>query len=214
MPANSRGMMLWATMQRARQLNGPLAMCSIPTEQEARTKSTGVTDINEARKWLKMNGHIDNISDTIELGTLKNVLLQLARHADMTMEIRDGLRAVAYGLDANSADAMQKTVAKVMEKAMENCKEIIGELMEKMVKSIESIVNQVRETVGRVEERREEEKAEQASKMKRGGSTNWIGRTYAEVTQRVEQEDIDHRNRSRSCQMIIDNAQGGGDGGD
>lgn len=209
MPANSGGMTLRATTQGARQTSGGTAARSVPSDQEARAKSTGVTSVSEARKWLQTNGHIDNVSDTIELDTLKNVLLQLARHADTTIELRDGLWAVAYGLEATSTGALEKTVAAVMGKAMENCKEAIGNLIGETAKSMEGIVHQTKETLSRLEERRGEEISDQAERTDREGGTNWPGRTYAEVTRRAEREDIDHRNKNRSRQLIIDNTQRG-----
>ncbi|KAG5353607.1 hypothetical protein C0989_004715 [Termitomyces sp. Mn162] len=185
------------------------------TEQETQAKSPSVNNMSEAKYWLSANGHLDNISNKMKADSLKNVLLQLLRRTDTPMDIRDGMRAVAFGMEDIVVGEAEKVVMEAVGKVMEECREVLENLAEVSMKSLKGMAEQAREGREGLEEGQVMEmRVSQGGANEGGGGWQWRmareGALYADAARRAEREDMVQKARNKTRQVIIDNAQGAG----
>ncbi|KAG6895720.1 hypothetical protein C0992_013078 [Termitomyces sp. T32_za158] len=220
MPPNSSGgpTPKIATSGAKRQQGGGVTTQSTSSKQETQTQSTTVNSGEEVKGWMNANRYLDRVNDKVRLDTLKNILLQLLRRPDTPIQVRNSMRAVAFGMEDIKLREAEKEMAEAMGKAAKEYREVLENLVETLMKSLKGMANHAKETLERMGDSQTgaEVRMDQGGGVAEGGggrqeawATAGEGVSYVEVARRVEREDMAQRARFRAKQIIIDNRQGG-----
>lgn len=169
-----------------------------------------VNSVDSAREWLCGNGYIGAPASSIDAEVLKLALFQMSRRTDITNEVREGVRAVAFGLECMTARETEKGVTEAVERAMEGYKEALETLAEASVKTIKEMAELVKDRADRdeMEEGQVEEVEGRKERRRTGGVEGGGGPTYAEAVRRAEQEDMVQRARNKARQLLVDFPEG------
>lgn len=165
---------------------------------------------DEARAWLHDKGALANTKDLIDIGALKATLMLLIGRKETPVEVKEGLKVVAMGLEEVKAAEMGKLMLDTVGKAMGECREVL-ENMAEAVKMVRKMVEQAKKATGGWEEGQiEESRAERNEREEERGEERrtqllTMGMNYAQAAQRAKHEEVLQRVKNRSKQMIVDN---------
>ncbi|KNZ77458.1 hypothetical protein J132_05416 [Termitomyces sp. J132] len=188
------------------------------TRSAARGLQPKVQTAEGARAWLLENGALASEDKPMSLDGLRKALVTLYTRKDIPQDVKDGMKAIAIGLEEVKVEETGKMVMEKVGKAMDEYREALETLAEATVKTITEMAEQTKELVERVEEG-------QVVDMRREESTTKEARTggdegeeeaprnhtvsYAQAARRAEREDVERRAKDRTRQLIVDNTEGG-----
>ncbi|KAG6899007.1 hypothetical protein C0993_001812 [Termitomyces sp. T159_Od127] len=110
-----------------------------------------VNSMVEAKEWLCAGGYTGTPNSPITTEVLKAAILHMSRRVDVPADTKEGMHALAFGLEVMEASNTEKTVVEAVERAMEGYKEMLETLAETSVQTVKEMAEHAKEEMGKAD---------------------------------------------------------------